>query len=151
MLEELGYGFYLSYTAAPPRHAEEFAFEGWDLRDKPLFGERLVFNWHNFLSSASTWEFEDWKFYINQAARMRFSGIMVHAYGNNPMFQFSHNGQTKPVGHLSTTQSGRDWGTQHVNDVRALYGGAHVFDGPVFGSSAAMVPGTKSGLTQPAS
>ncbi|MCP5117001.1 MAG: hypothetical protein GY953_39765, partial [bacterium] len=140
LLEELGFGYYISYTAFPPRREEEFAFQGWELRDQPLFGERLVFNWHNFLSSASTWEFEDWQHYIDQAARMRFSGIMVHAYGNNPMFQFTHNGETKPVGYLSTTASGRDWGTQHVNDVRSLYGGAHVFDQPVFGSSAAMVP-----------
>jgi len=45
----------------------------------------------------------------------------------------------KPVGYLSTTQKGRDWSTQHVNDVRRLWGG-FVFDGPVFGCKAAIAP-----------
>ncbi|MHC4728943.1 MAG: hypothetical protein ACYS17_17150, partial [Planctomycetota bacterium] len=69
---------------------------------------------------------------------MGYNGVMVHAYGNNPMVKFSFNGQEKPVGYLSTTQKGRDWSTQHVNDVRRLWGG-FVFDNPVFGSEAAIV------------
>ena len=55
------------------------------------------------------------------------------------MVSFTFNGQTKPVGYLSTTVKGRDWATMHVNDVRRLWGG-HVFDQPVFGAQAAMVP-----------
>jgi len=65
---------------------------------------------------------------------------MVHAYGNNPMDRFAFNGQEKPVGYLSSTQQGRDWGTQHVNDVRRLIGGIDLFDTPVFGSNATLVP-----------
>ncbi len=64
---------------------------------------------------------------------------MVHAYGNNPMVSFTFNGKTKPVGYLSTTASGRDWSTMHTNDVRRLWGG-FVFDAPVFGADAALVP-----------
>lgn len=140
LLERLGFGFYLAFDTAASARQSAFDFEGWDLRDAPLVPERLVFNWHNFLSSASTWDFEDWQHYIERAARMRFNGIMVHAYGNNPMFTFTHNGETKPAGYLSTTRSGRDWGTQHVNDVRSLYGARGIFTRPVFGSSAALVP-----------
>ena len=70
---------------------------------------------------------------------MRFNGIMVHAYGNNPVFQFRYNGELKPVGYLATTRSGRDWGTQHVNDVRRLIGG-EVFSESVFGAGVAKVP-----------
>ncbi len=73
---------------------------------------------------------------------MRFNTIMVHAYGNNPMFTFRFAGEDKPVGYLATTRSGRDWGTQHVNDVRRLYGG-EVFRSPVFGAGAALVPETE--------
>lgn len=65
---------------------------------------------------------------------------MVHLYGNNPTFSFTHNGQTKPVGYLTTSLKGRDWGTENVNDVRRLFGGETVFDSPVFGSEAALVP-----------
>lgn len=139
LLEELGCGFYLSYDTVPVR-GRRFDFRGWDLADAPLVGERIVLNWHNFLSSCSTWDLPEWRQWIEQAAKMRFTGIMVHAYGNNPMVCYEHNGQTKPVGYLSTTLKGRDWGTQHVNDVRRLQGAAEVFEGPVFGSSAALVP-----------
>jgi hypothetical protein len=43
------------------------------------------------------------------------------------------------VGYLVTTRSGRDWGTQHVDDVRRMIGG-ELFKDPVFGSSVAKVP-----------
>jgi hypothetical protein len=137
LLEKLGFGFYLSnrITPAPRRGAPRL--EEWELADAPLVRDRVVFNWHNFLSSSSTWELGDWQRWVSAAARMRFNAVMVHAYGNNPMFQFTHNGQTKAVGYLATTARGRDWGTQHVNDVRRLIGG-ELFRGPVFGSSVAL-------------
>ncbi|MHC4687123.1 MAG: hypothetical protein ACYTEW_22865, partial [Planctomycetota bacterium] len=109
-----------------------------ELSDAPLVQDRIVFNWHNFLSGCSTWNLSDWKHWTIQAQKMGYNGVMVHAYGNNPMVKFSFNGADKPVGYLSTTQKGRDWSTQHVNDVRRLWGG-FVFDGPVFGSEAAIV------------
>ncbi|MFQ6034757.1 MAG: hypothetical protein ACE5NM_02785 [Sedimentisphaerales bacterium] len=140
LLEELGCGFYLSYDAVPTFDDKKFTFAQWKLTDVPLVGERIVFNWHNFLSSCSTWNLPEWKHWIRQAAKMRFTSIMVHAYGNNPMVSFTHNGQTKPVGYLSTTIKGRDWGTQHVNDVRRLYGAKGIFSEAVFGSEAAKVP-----------
>ena len=142
LAEHLGHGFYLSYNAselAAARGEAPFDFAGWELRDAPLVGDRIVFDWHNFLSSCSTWNLPEWQHWIRQAARMRFTGIMVHAYGNNPMVQFTFRGQTKPVGYLTTTIKGRDWGTQHVNDVRRLVGAEGLFSGPVFGADAAMV------------
>jgi rhamnogalacturonyl hydrolase YesR len=139
LLEKLGCGFYLSYDAFPSGRRGDFSFDGWDLSDAPLAQDRIVFNWHNFLSGCSTWNLSDWKHWITQAQKMGYNGVMVHAYGNNPMVKFSFNGVDKPVGYLSTTQKGRDWSTQHVNDVRRLWGG-FVFDGPVFGSEAAVVP-----------
>ncbi len=143
LAEQLGFAFYLSYDGAAVAKAglnERFSFEGWHLADTPLTGDRIVFNWHDFLSSCSTWDLPQWQHWIRQSARMRYTAVMVHAYGNNPMVCFSHNGQTKPVGYLSTTAKGRDWGTQHVNDVRRLYGAEGLFDGPVFGCAAAMAP-----------
>ncbi|HUT10372.1 MAG TPA: hypothetical protein VMY42_07745 [Thermoguttaceae bacterium] len=140
LAERLGHGFYMSYDARPDDDEKPFDFQQWNLADAPIFGERIVFNWHNFLSSCSTWDLPEWKQWIRQAARMRYSGVMVHAYGNNPMVCFTMNGRTKPVGYLTTTAKGRDWGTQHVNDVRRLHGAEDFFDGPVFGSKAAMVP-----------
>jgi len=128
LAERLGHGFYLSYDAQPAAEERQFDFQQWNLADAPIFGERIIFNWHNFLSSCSTWDLPDWKHWIRQAAGMRYSGVMVHAYGNNPMVCFAISGQTKPVGYLTTTAKGRDWGTQHVNDVRRLRGAEGIFD-----------------------
>lgn len=140
LLEKLGFGFYLSYTANPPARTGPFSFAGWELADSPLVATRLVFNWHNFLSGCSTWDLADWQNWIAQSARMRFNTVMVHAYGNNPMFAFTHNGLEKPTGYLSNTARGRDWGTEHVLDARTMIGAAGLFDSPVFGASAAMAP-----------
>lgn len=106
---------------------------------RPLVAERIVFDWHNFLSGCSTWNFEDWRQWTVRSQQYGYNAIMVHAYGNNPMAGFTFEGRAKPVGYLSTTVEGRDWSTMHVNDVRRLVGG-EVFDGPVFGCEAGMVP-----------
>jgi hypothetical protein len=140
LLEKLGYGFYLSYDAPPEARSGPFNFDGWQLADSPLVAERIVFNWHNFLSGCSGWALADWQKWIDQAAKMRFASIMVHAYGNNPMVSFTYNGQTKPTGFLTTSAYGRDWGNEHVNDVRRIWGGGGIFQAPVFGSPAGQVP-----------
>jgi len=139
LLEEMGCGFCLSHNHVPEYSREEFGFERFDLKDAPVYGERIVFDWHNFLSSCSTWNLAEWKQWIAQAGRMRYSSVMIHAYGNNPIVSYTYKGQTKPVGYLSTTARGRDWGTQHVNDVRRLHGGREIFDEQVFGADAAKV------------
>jgi hypothetical protein len=139
LLEKLGCGFYLSYDAMPPARTGPFSFDGWSLASAPLVRDRFVFNWHNFLSGCSTWNLEDWNRWTDQSQKQGYNGIMVHAYGNNPMVSFTFNGKTKPVGYLSTTVKGRDWSTMHVNDVRRLFGG-EVFNAPVFGADAAQVP-----------
>ena len=113
------------------------------MNDAPIAGERLIFNWHNFLSGCSAWNLEDWQQWITQAERLRFNTIMVHAYGNNPMFSFSLNGETKPTGSLTNTRTGRDWGTENVLDVRKIVGGEGLFSGPVFGADASMVDGQR--------
>lgn len=138
LLQKLGCGFHLSGDALPAPQTEPFGFAAWSLASAPLVADRLVFNWHNFLSGCSTWNLEDWNRWTTQSQKMGYNAVMVHAYGNNPMVSFTFNGKTKPVGYLSTTTKGRDWSTMHVNDVRRIFGG-QVFAGPVFGADAAQV------------
>lgn len=138
LLEKLGYGFYLSFDAVPDP-IKIMDFSTWELSDHPLFEDRIVFDWHNFISGCSGWNLSDWNKWIDQSSKMRYNTIMIHAYGNNPMFQYEINGIKKPVGYMNTSVSGRDWGGQHVNDVRLLPGG-HIFTEPILGSSAAKVP-----------
>lgn len=140
LLEKLGFGFYLSYNTTPSPSPSPFSFAGWEMSDAPIVAERVIFDWHNFLSGCSTWNLQDWQNWVTQASRMRFNTVMVHAYGNNPMFSFSLNGETKPTGYLPNTRVGRDWGTQHVIDVRKIVGAEGLFNGPVFGADASMVP-----------
>jgi len=137
ILKKLGYDFYLSFESAP--QPEAFSYSDWQLADKPLRGKRIIFNWHNFLSGCTGWDLEQWQMWIDNASKIGFNTVMVHAYGNNPMQSFSFNEKEKELGYLSTTQRGRDWGTQHVNDVRLMYGG-EVFQDYEFGSQAAKVP-----------
>ena len=137
MLEKLGYDFQLSHDIIPSSQ-RQFAFDAWELTDYPLQKERLVFTWHNFLSGCTGWDHDQWKQWILQSAKLGYNTLMIHTYGNNPIHAFEHNGIQKPVGYLATSSHGRDWGTEHVNDVRKLVGGG-IFDQAVFGSSAALV------------
>ena len=132
-LEKIGCGFYLSYEV----YTGKDPFSELAVADSPVVPERLVLDWHNFPSSCSTWDLEDWKTYLQRCSRMKFNSLMVHLYGNNPTFAYSHNGITKPVEGLTTSLRGQEWGTQNVNDVRRLIGAAGIFHSPVFGSEAA--------------
>lgn len=136
-LESLGFGFFLSFETVP-ENIKEIDLKGINISDKPLTSERIVFNWHNFLSGCSSWDFTEWKSYIDQSSKMRFNGLMTHFYANDPTFIFTHNEVEKVPGFMPNTQKGRQYGTQQVNDVRRLIGG-EVFDDSVFGSNASKV------------
>lgn len=148
LLEELGCGFYLSFETLPEPRNGKLDFRQWDLADRPLVPARFVLNWHNFLSGCSTWNLQHWNLWTARLQKMGYNAVMVHAYGNNPMAGFRFQGTHKPVGYLSSTRVGRDWSTNHVNDVRRLFGG-HVFDGPVFGADAS-IEGTDRQRTEAA-
>ena len=92
LLEQLGYGFYISGDVVPEQKIWS-GFDDWEMEDAPLTGDRFLFNWHNFLSGCSGWNLQDWQMWIDQANKMRYNGIMVHAYGNNPMFNFEYLGK----------------------------------------------------------
>ena len=138
LLKYLGWNFYLSFEV-PPDKPKALDFSSINFEDVPLKEKRIVFNWHNFLSGCTGWDYEQWQQWIDNSSKSGFNTIMVHAYGNNPMQSFNFNGVEKEYGYLSTTQKGRDWGTQHVNDVRLLHGG-DIYKSYEFGSKAAMVP-----------
>lgn len=134
----MGWNFYLSFEV-PPNEPEPFDFSTIQLDNAPLKERRILFNWHNFLSGCTGWDLEQWQQWIDNGTKIGFNTVMVHDYGNNPMHSFFFNGQEKELGYLTTTHKGRDWGTQHVNDVRLLCGG-ELFSDDEFGSQAAKVP-----------
>ena len=137
ILEELGYAFYLEHTIHP-KPKSVFSLDSWNLKDRPLVQERMVMNWHNFLSGCSGWDIEHYEKWIRQVSRMGHNGIILHFYGNNPAFQFSYNGQIKEVGYMGATHKGPEWGVPLLNDVRRLPG-AHFLNHSVFSSKVALV------------
>lgn len=137
LLEKQGCGFYIGGDVAPqPKKWNGFA--GWEMEDTPILKDRTLFNWHNFLSGCTGWDAEEWKLWIDQANKMRYNGIMVHAYGNNPMFSYDYLGETKTTGYFNSSINGRDWGNQHINDVRRVIGG-DLFDAAVYGAKPSLV------------
>jgi hypothetical protein len=97
LLERLGYGFYMSYNTEPARRGGPFRFDGWKLSDAPLFPDRAVLPWHNFLSGSSAWDFPEWERWITQIGRMRYNTVMVQwvnpaAFVPNPVGTFGDSG-----------------------------------------------------------
>ena len=139
LLEYYGCGFYMTYDTYPAPEKGLWRLPEKDFEDAPLARERYSFNWHNFLSGCSGWDLAQWKSWTDQCRKMRYNVIMVHAYGNNPMFAFEYKGLTKKTGVLASTNQGRDWGTPHVNDVQRMIGGEH-FSTPVFAAPEGLLP-----------
>ena len=138
LLKEIGWSFYLSFEI-PPNEAKPLDFAQLNIQNAPLKEKRIVFDWHNFLSGCTAWDYEQWEEWIDNSSKIGFNTIMVHAYGNNPMQSFSLNGQEKELGYLTTSQKGRDWGAQHVNDIRLMYGG-NIYSEFEYGSKSAKMP-----------
>ena len=137
LLKELGWSFYLSFEV-PPVEVKPLDFSVIKVENAPLKEKRIIFNWHNFLSGCTGWDFDQWEQWIDNSSKIGFNTVMVHAYANNPMQSFSFNGQEKELGYLTTSLKGRDWGAQHVNDVRLMHGG-ELYSDYEFGSLAAKV------------
>lgn len=137
-LEKLGWRFYLSEDFVP-EITGDFQIDKLEGTDKALVSERIVFNWHNFLSGISSWNMKEYKQWIDASVKMKYNALMFHAYGSDPFMQYTFNGIRKPTGLVPSTQKGRDWGINHVNDIRNLYGG-DAFKEPVFGSKVSKMP-----------
>ncbi|KAA3661092.1 MAG: hypothetical protein DWQ10_05280 [Calditrichaeota bacterium] len=138
--QKLGYSFYLHSNASENMIRDPFSFERWDLSAQPEFNERVVFNWYNFITGVSGWNLEDYKDWIRQSARMRFTSVMLHAYSWSPFHQFIYNGETKPVLRIQNTQYGALWDNKQTDDIRTLIGGKRFVDeGPVFGADAGKI------------
>lgn len=134
MLEKMGCRFYLSDEFVP-EISEKIELHKLNAANAPMAKERIIFNWHNFLSGITGWNLPEYKQWIDATVKMKYNSIMVHAYGNNPMMRFEFNGVKKPTGLVASTVRGRDWGVNHVNDIRNLYGGT-AFRDSIFGSHA---------------
>ncbi len=140
LLDRLGFGFYMHNEARVKNTLDSFSFDKWGLINEPVVEERLSFNWHNFLSGCSSWDFEHWEEWIDHSQKNGFNTIMIHGYGNMPLFNHEYNGRERWLGRIASTAEGREWRIQHCNDIRRGLGG-DVFDKHYFGAEVTEVKG----------
>lgn len=134
LLNSLGYGSYIHKDAIPAKRNEKFTLEKINsLLSSPVVEQRINFAWHNFLSGCSSWDLPNWQHWITQSQKVGFNAIMLHCYGNSPMFNFEYNGASKWVGRMANSKEGREWRIQHCDDIRRAIGG-QLFNQEFFGS-----------------
>lgn len=134
LLNSLNYGSYIHKDAIPAESNEKFTLEKINnLLSNPVVEQRINFAWHNFLSGCSSWDLPDWQHWIKQSQKVGFNAVMLHCYGNSPMFNFEYNGASKWVGRMANSKEGREWRIQHCDDIRRAIGG-QLFDQEFFGS-----------------
>ena len=109
----------------------------------PLVSIRGFLPWTNFPQSATSYSWDDWKYILDQMARMRMNFLQIHNYngeeGHNEMFHnFDVAGKMSRVW-MATARSGHAWGSYPGWDVnKYLFGSSALFDDYDFGADCAL-------------
>jgi hypothetical protein len=109
----------------------------------PLVAIRGFLPWTNFPQSATSYSWDDWKYILDQMARMRMNFLQIHNYngeeGHNEMFHnFEVAGKMSRVW-MATARSGHAWGSYPGWDVNNyLFGSSALFDDYDFGADCAL-------------
>ena len=84
-----GIGFYLGGDVLPDKKTP-LKLPDVDERKKPAVAIRGFLPWTNFPQSATSYSWQDWKFILDQMAKMRMNFLHIHNYngeaGHNEMF-----------------------------------------------------------------
>ncbi len=136
-----GIGFYLGGDVLPEKKLSlmpEFLNE----TKTPAVAIRGFLPWTNFPQSATSYSWDDWKFIIDQMAKMRLNFLHIHNYngeaGHNEMYHnFSVNGILSRVW-MATAKSGHGWACPgwDVNEYR--FGASDLFGDYDFGADVAL-------------
>ncbi len=136
-----GIGFYLGGDVLPDKKSP-LQLPDVDERKKPAVAIRGFLPWTNFPQSATSYSWQDWKFIIDQMAKMRMNFLHIHNYngeaGHNEMFHnVVCNGITPRVW-MATARSGHAWGGRPGWDPNQyLFGASDLFDDYDFGADCA--------------
>lgn len=111
-------------------------------RKEPEMYIRGILPWTNFPQSATVYSYEDWKFIIDQCARMRMNFIMYHNYngtcGHNEMFQnFEYRGFLSR-NWMPTVKSGHGWQCPGWDIKDYQFGASEIYDDYDFGADYGM-------------
>ncbi|MFA5817622.1 MAG: alpha-glucuronidase family glycosyl hydrolase [Bacteroidales bacterium] len=139
--DHYGIGFYMGGDVLPEQK-QPLMPETLDETKTPAVAIRGFLPWTNFPQSATSYSWEDWKFIIDQMAKMRLNFLHIHNYngqaGHNEMFHnFSVNGIMSRVW-MATAKSGHGWACPgwDVNEYR--FGASDLFGDYDFGADCAL-------------
>lgn len=138
-----GVGFYLGGDILPDK--KDFYLPDVDEKKAPQMVIRGFLPWTNFPQSATVYSWEDWKFIIDQAAKMRMNFIHIHNYnfgpknvGHNEMFHnFEYKGYLSRVW-MATARTGHMWGGPGWDVNKYRFGAADLFDDYDFGADCTL-------------
>jgi hypothetical protein len=139
--DHYGVGFYLGGDVLPEKKLPLMP-ESLNETKTPAVAIRGFLPWTNFPQSATSYSWEDWKFIIDQAAKMRFNFIHIHNYngeaGHNEMYHnFSVNGILSRVW-MATAKTGHGWACPGWDVNQYRFGASDLFGDYDFGSDVAL-------------
>jgi hypothetical protein len=137
-------GFYFSGDILPEQKRELYLPDVDEVKNPAVY-IRGFLPWTNFPQSATVYSWQDWRYIIDTAAKMRMNFIHVHNYnfgkqfhGHNEMYHnFEYKGYLSRVW-MATARSGHMWRGEQWNIEDYLWGAADLFDDYDFGSDAAI-------------
>jgi hypothetical protein len=115
----------------------------------PAVAIRGFLPWTNFPQSATSYSWEDWKFILDQMAKMRMNFLQIHNYngeeGHNEMFhnfalrQAQGDKEIMSRVWMATAKTGHAWGSYPGWDVNKYpFGSSSLFDDYDFGADCAL-------------
>lgn len=134
-------GFYFSGDVFPDKK-QAFRLPVVDEQKIPSMYIRGFLPWTNFPQSATSYSWNDWKYVIDQAAKMRMNFILVHNYNgelghNEPFHNFAYRGYLSRVW-MPTAGTGHKWSSPGWDVDKYLFGASSFFDDYDFGSECAL-------------
>lgn len=94
--------------------------------------------WTNFPQSATIYSWDDWKYIIDQSAKMRMNFIMIHNYngfcGHNEMFHNFEYNQYLSRGWMPTVKTGHGWLCPGWDINEYQFGASDIYDDYDFGA-----------------
>lgn len=134
-------GFFLSGDILPDKKSA-LTWVDVDERNAPSMYIRGFLPWTNFPQSATSYSWEDWKFILDQMAKMRLNFIHIHNYngelGHNEMYHnFTYKGYTSRVW-MPTARRAHAWAMSPWDVNQYRFGAADLFDDYDFGADCAL-------------
>ena len=148
--DHYGVGFYLGGDVLPEQ-GRSLRIPNVDERKAPAVAIRGFLPWTNFPQSATVYSWEDWRFILDQMAKMRMNFLHIHNYNetglkplvsqvprHNEMFHdFTYRGITSRVW-MATVRTGHFWWGPPWDVAQYRFGAGDLFDDYDFGADCTL-------------